>query len=726
MTVSSQTSTATFVGNGVATAFPLPFRFFDNGDIRAYFIDSVTGAATQMLLGTDYTLIGAGEPEVDGNALSLLTTTVPLASMRGLYVERVMQPVQGTDIVNQGQFFASTHEDVFDRLTMLIQQGFDGIGRALKRPVGKSYFDAEGRLISNVQNPVQPQDAATKGFVQQEIADLLQVGSGSANNSANVLYVPNPSGQIPRTAQDRLRDKYSVRDYIDTQIDGTTSNQVGIEAAVQAANAVGGQLWWPVGTYVSTANIPNLHRVKHTGPGIIKRGANLFSVEPTTQTNTLYLGGAAGSATNDGLSVTEPFNNWQPCFDALANYGPILQGSWVVEAAAGTYTSAAGQQTFRVPSVNRVVFRGPSVGGHPNIPTAIISGTANTGNYVHGLVFHKDTHVQVQDLKFTGFSGDPAGKTRGALLFDEGANGHTKNVHVTGSSWFGVYWSRRSVGRQEGGIIDACRNGVNTDGSKCTVGYNATSIAEGTVVKNCSESGVYWSRGTDGHVDFCKIEDNAIGLFIDSNSRVDSISNNFKRNNIGVRTSSSGMFGNNPSSVSEFNIGTADANTQADVEYKGLSGEPTELAAGTTPVRIASDRTTRTTSGVGSATLTTPYTIPAGRLRGESKSIRVVVHGIYTVTTGSGVVVTFGGMSLTLAVPGAATGVTFKCEVELFDVSGGYRSFGSLGHNLVAARTGMASTGFVNTAASTVTVGSVLTGAGDTISIYRTDVFISG
>ena len=99
MTVSSQTSTATFVGNGVATAFPLPFRLFDNGDIRAYFIDSVTGAATQMVLGADYTLIGAGEPEVDGNALSLLTTTAPLSSMRGLYVERVMQQVQETDIV---------------------------------------------------------------------------------------------------------------------------------------------------------------------------------------------------------------------------------------------------------------------------------------------------------------------------------------------------------------------------------------------------------------------------------------------------------------------------------------------------------------------------------------------------------------------------------------------------------------------------------------------------
>lgn len=136
MTVSSQTSTATFVGNGVATAFPLPFRFFNNSDILAYFIDSTTGAATPMSLGTDYTLIGAGEPEVDGSALSLLTTTVPLASMRGLYVERVMQQLQQTDIVNQGEFFANTHEDVFDRLTMLIQQADANSYGAIRVAIG--------------------------------------------------------------------------------------------------------------------------------------------------------------------------------------------------------------------------------------------------------------------------------------------------------------------------------------------------------------------------------------------------------------------------------------------------------------------------------------------------------------------------------------------------------------------------------------------------------------
>jgi len=136
MTVSSQTSTVTFVGNGVATVFPLPFRFFNNSDVFAYFIDSVTGASTLMVLGIDYSLSGAGEPEVDGNALSTLTTAVPLASMRGLYVERIMPQVQETDIVNQGEFFASTHEDVFDRLTMLIQQSNANSEGAIRVAIG--------------------------------------------------------------------------------------------------------------------------------------------------------------------------------------------------------------------------------------------------------------------------------------------------------------------------------------------------------------------------------------------------------------------------------------------------------------------------------------------------------------------------------------------------------------------------------------------------------------
>lgn len=241
MTVSSQTSTATFVGNGVATAFPLPFRFFNNSDIRAYFIDSTTGAATAMAIGVDYTLMGAGEPEVDGSSLSLLTTTVPLASMRGLYVERVMPQVQETDIVNQGDFFASTHEDVFDRLTMLIQQSIGEGKGAIRVAIG----DPEPARLS----PAEQRANLLLGFDSFGNPIAVSPVSGSASDLALLLAGSTGSEHIGRgagtveTALDALEaDALAAKspgflkqqgDALHVLSGGTTGNTEAFDAALR-------------------------------------------------------------------------------------------------------------------------------------------------------------------------------------------------------------------------------------------------------------------------------------------------------------------------------------------------------------------------------------------------------------------------------------------------------------------------------------------------------------
>lgn len=132
MTVSSSTDRATFPGNGVTIVFPLPFRFFANTEVEASLIDDTTGAVTPLSIGTHYTLTGAGLPEQDGNADSELTMiTAPIDGV-SLFVQRVLPLTQSTDIVNQGQFHAEIHEIVFDRLTMLIQQGQGQLDRAIR------------------------------------------------------------------------------------------------------------------------------------------------------------------------------------------------------------------------------------------------------------------------------------------------------------------------------------------------------------------------------------------------------------------------------------------------------------------------------------------------------------------------------------------------------------------------------------------------------------------
>lgn len=122
MTVSSQTSNETFNGNGVTTVWSLPFRFFHDDEIFVYVVDPTAQTTTPLVLGTDYTLTGAGLPEQFGTAPGKITTTVPVANLKQLYVERIMAVEQMIDIINQARFFPEVHEDAFDRLTMLIQQ----------------------------------------------------------------------------------------------------------------------------------------------------------------------------------------------------------------------------------------------------------------------------------------------------------------------------------------------------------------------------------------------------------------------------------------------------------------------------------------------------------------------------------------------------------------------------------------------------------------------------
>lgn len=136
MTVASSTDRATFPGNGVTQIFPLPFRFFANSEIQAWLVTNATGALTALTLGTHYTLSGAGDPEVDGNPTSELTMLAAPTSLQSLFVQRVIPVTQPTDIVNQGSFFPEIHENVFDRLTMLIQQANGESKGAIRVAIG--------------------------------------------------------------------------------------------------------------------------------------------------------------------------------------------------------------------------------------------------------------------------------------------------------------------------------------------------------------------------------------------------------------------------------------------------------------------------------------------------------------------------------------------------------------------------------------------------------------
>ena len=134
VTVSTINSVAEFVTNGVTKSFPFYFKFLESKDLVVTYI-SPEGTSSDLVMGTHYTVAGAGNE----NGGSVLTVSA-LAGPGQLIVSRDMEAYQQTSLRNQGKFLAETHEDVFDRLTMLIQQGFAIFKRALTRPFGRDYF----------------------------------------------------------------------------------------------------------------------------------------------------------------------------------------------------------------------------------------------------------------------------------------------------------------------------------------------------------------------------------------------------------------------------------------------------------------------------------------------------------------------------------------------------------------------------------------------------------
>lgn len=138
MTISSTNRKAgPFIGNDSASAFPFAFEVFAAADVYAVQLNTATGVESALTLGTDYTVaLNADQVSNPGGTLTL--TAAPLASGRTLTLTSNVSPLQLTDLTNQGGFYPRVITRALDKLTVLVQQLFERLGRSLTLPLSAS------------------------------------------------------------------------------------------------------------------------------------------------------------------------------------------------------------------------------------------------------------------------------------------------------------------------------------------------------------------------------------------------------------------------------------------------------------------------------------------------------------------------------------------------------------------------------------------------------------
>lgn len=135
MTVSTTASEVTFLGNDVATVFPLGFIVLDEADLIVS-IQRVNNTISPRILNVHYTVSNLNNPSG-----ATVTLNPALATGEKLLVARKTPRTQEAQLLPQAGFSPKAVEDALDRMALIVQEAGSGIDRSMKVPVGETVLD---------------------------------------------------------------------------------------------------------------------------------------------------------------------------------------------------------------------------------------------------------------------------------------------------------------------------------------------------------------------------------------------------------------------------------------------------------------------------------------------------------------------------------------------------------------------------------------------------------
>ena len=296
-----------YTGNGNTTNFSITFDYLDSTHI----VCTVDGTSTSFTLSSGGTVATISPAPANGAAIRFTRTTSQSARLTDYQAGSVLKE-EDLDTDSKQAFFMS-------------QESLDDVGTKMGQNTANFQFDALNKRITNVANPVDNQDAATKHYlentwlsptdkatlntVNSNISNINAVNSNSSNinsavsNATNINTVATNIGSVNTVATDitkvvavanDLAEAVSEVETVADDLNETTSEIDTVANAITNVDNVGNNIA-NVNTVAGiSANVTTVAGISSNVTSVAANETNINAVN----TNSSNINTVAGSIAN--------------------------------------------------------------------------------------------------------------------------------------------------------------------------------------------------------------------------------------------------------------------------------------------------------------------------------------------------------------------------------------------------------------------------------------------
>ncbi|MCG9105250.1 hypothetical protein LH433_00560 [Laribacter hongkongensis] len=368
MSVSSEVRKAgPFLGNGTAASFPFGFKVFEADDVKVVQADA-GGVETTLTPGVDYSVTLNPEQESAPGGSVVLNT--PLPDGERLAITSSMANLQPITLTNQGGFYPGIINAGLDRLTILIQQAIEQVGRAVKVNISSNQDPAE--LVNSL--------FASADQAASNAATAVTAANAAAGSAAAAADSERQAGEFAisagQSAASAAADAASIHGSVEAAAGHAAS------AASSAASAAGS---------AATASSKATEAAASAGSAMDSKTAAANSAAAAASSEQ-HAGESAASAARSENHAAEsarqaaesaatanaPIDAHEVKPDPHPQYAMDTELSALSQSLSGSVQSAISIAQSKVATVNGL---GPDAGGNVTLPVPDSGGARLVHSY---------------------------------------------------------------------------------------------------------------------------------------------------------------------------------------------------------------------------------------------------------------------------------------------------------------------------------------------------------